>query len=107
MQRVLILALCVLLLPGCLASAGVRVGNTGPSATQPSVGPGGTFYSSGVSLRVSDGPVLGGIVGVGVLGALFGWGEQRRAPELDASRPVREQNCSKPFETSGANLRCK
>lgn len=106
MKRRVLLAVCVLLLPGCLASLGVQVGNTGVSATQPSVGPGGSFSSSSVNARVSDGPAFGTIIGVGVLGVLFGR-ERRAAPELDATRPVHEQDCTKAVENPGANLRCR
>ncbi len=106
MKRVLLLAACAAFLPGCLASFGMQVGNVGAPATQPSVGPGGSFSSGGVSARISDGPALGALIGVGVLGALFG-GEQRRPPELDASRRVHEQDCTKAVEDLSANLRCK
>ncbi len=106
MKRVLLLAACAAFLPGCLASFGMQVGNLGAPATQPSVGPGGSFSSGGVGARISDGPALGALIGVGVLGALFG-GEQRRPPGLDASRRVHEQDCTKAVEDLSANLRCK
>jgi hypothetical protein len=106
MKRVLLLAACAAFLPGCLASFGLQVGNTGVPATQPSVGPGGSFSTGGVSARISDGPALGALIGVGVLSALFG-GEQRRPPELDASRRVHEQDCTKVLEDPSANLRCR
>ena len=106
MRRVLLLAACAAFLPGCLASFGLQIGNTGVSATQPSVGPGGSFSASGVNARYSDGPALGAVIGVGVLGALFGGGHGR-PPELDASRTVREQDCTRAVEDPGANLRCR
>lgn len=106
MKRVLLLVACAAFLPGCLASFGMQVGNVGAPATQPSVGPGGSFSSGGVSARISDGPALGALIGVGVLSALFG-GEQRRPPELDASRRVHEQDCTKAVEEPEANLRCR
>jgi hypothetical protein len=42
------LALAVTALCGCNASLGLQVGSTGRSATAPTVGPGGSFASSGV-----------------------------------------------------------
>lgn len=111
MRRFLLLAACVLLLPGCLATFGLQVGNTGVPSTQPSVGPGGSFSSSSVNARFSDAPAYGSILGVGILGVLFGEerrkGAQRTPPELDASRPVHEQDCSKALENASANLRCR
>ncbi len=116
MKRFLLLAACVAALPGCLASFGMQVGNVGAPATQPSVGPGGSFSSGGAGVRISDGPALGALIGVGVLGALFGearggaerGGEVRGSPpEMDASRRVHEQDCTKAIEDPTANLRCR
>lgn len=106
MKRCVLLAVCVPLLSGCLASFGLQIGNTGAPSTQPSVGPGGSISSSSVNVRVSDGPAFGTILGVGVLGVVFG-SEQRKPPELDPSRPVHEQDCTKAPENTGANLRCR
>ena len=33
--------------------------------------------------------------------------ENKKPAELDPNRPVREQDCRKPIEDSGGNLRCK
>ena len=111
MKRLLILALVVALVPGCLASLGLQIGNTSAPATQPTVGPGGSISSSNVNLRVTDGSSIAGpawaaLVGTGVLGVLFG-GKERRAPELDASRAVHAQDCTRPLENPAANLRCR
>jgi hypothetical protein len=36
------------------------------------------------------------------------WSEQARpAPRLAADRPVHEQDCTKPLESAGANLKCR
>ena len=108
MKRVLILAATVLL-AGCAANLGFQVGNTGKSATQPSVGPGGAFSSSAVNARFGEGGNFGAILGVGILGTLFGR-EQREArmpPELDSSRRVNEQDCRKPVESGSGNLSCR
>lgn len=110
MKRIFILALCVTLLPGCLATLGLSSGNTLPSATQPSVGPGGSFSSGGVSARVSEGPVAGALLGVGILSYLFGRGERedlRPVPPLDPHRNVNLQDCTQAITNPGANLRCR
>lgn len=108
MKRVLPLLVCLSMLPGCLASIGVQVGNTSAPATQPSVGPRGSISSSagGISAHVSDGSTLGALIGIGVLGAMFG-GDRRSPPELDPSRRVHTQDCTRPLEVPEANLRCQ
>lgn len=110
MKRVLILSATVLL-AGCAANLGFQVGNTGKSATQPSVGPGGAFSSSAVNARFGEGGNFGAILGVGILGTLFGRDERaaegRIPPGLDSARRVNEQDCSKAVENPSANLRCK
>lgn len=110
MKRILLVVLCATLLPGCLATLGVSSGNTLPSATQPSVGPGGSFSSGGVSARVSEGPVAGALLGVGILSYLFGRGERaemRPTPELDPNRTVNLQDCTQAITNPTANLRCR
>ncbi len=112
MKRVLIIAVCVTLLPGCLASIGIQGGNAGvvAPATQPSVGPGGSFSSSGVSARFSDGSSGAGLFGAGILGFLFGRGDRadaRRVPDLDPNRTVNQQDCRQAIADPAANLRCR
>ena len=107
MKRLAILL--VLLLAGCAANLGFQFGNSGKSATAPSVGPGGSFSSGGVNARFSDGSGFGSILGVGAIGALFGRDqrgmEARTPPELDSTRRVNEQDCTRPIDNP-ANLRC-
>jgi hypothetical protein len=107
MKRLAILL--VLLLAGCAANLGFQFGNSGKSATSPSVGPGGSFSSGGANGRFSDGTGSGSLFGVGVLGVLFGRDqrgtEARTPPELDTTRRVNEQDCTKPVDNP-ANLRC-
>ena len=105
MKRLVILAVVVALLPGCAANLGIAVGNTGKSATQPSVGPGGSFSGAGVGAQLSDVPGFAALLGAGVMSVLFGGGERRREAEPDTTRRVNEQDCRKPVDTS-ANLRC-
>ena len=103
MKRFFVLSMCVLLLTGCAANLGFQFGNSGKSATAPSVGPGGSFSSGGVAARFGDSPGWGSILGIGALGALFGRDqrgmEARTPPGLDSSRPVNEQDCRRPVET--------
>lgn len=110
MTRLLILAFSVVLLQGCSTNLGFQFGNAGKSATQSSVGPGGGFSSGGVNARFSDGGGFGTLLGVGLLGALFGRdqrGAERAPPELDSSRRVNEQDCGMPIQNASANLRCR
>ena len=106
MKRLILLAAAMVSLQGCIADLGFRYGNTTPSATQPSVGPGASISGGGVMARVSDGPAFGAVIGVGILSVIFGVA-QPKAPELDQSRPVQEQDCTKPIENPQANLRCR
>jgi hypothetical protein len=108
MQRrlILILAAIALLLQGCSTNLGFQFGSTGKSATVPSVGPGSSFSSGGVNARFSDG---GSLLGVGILGALFGREphDARTPPELDSSRRVNEQDCGQAIVNPSVNLRCR
>ena len=106
MKRLILLAAAIAFLPGCITDLGLRYGNTTPSATQPSVGPGASISGGGVSARVSDGPAFGAVIGAGILSVIFG-GAPRKPPELDQSRAVQEQDCTRPIENPGANLRCR
>src|SRR3954471_20463121 len=96
------LRLAVLLggpLQACAADLGFKVGSTGTPATQPSVGPGSSFSSAGVSARFSDVGSIAAVVGAAILGTLFGRdtrGLDSRPPELDSSRRINEQDCTKP-----------
>lgn len=99
-----------LLLQGCAADLGFRVGSTGTSATQPSVGPGSSFSSGGMSARFSDGGAFATAIGAAILGALFGRDAReagtRVPPALDPDRRVNEQDCTEPPRDT-ANLRCR
>lgn len=106
MKRLLSYAACVFVLSGCVTSLGVRVGNTGAPATQPSVGPGASTGSAGISAHISDASTLGAIIGIGVISAMFG-GDRSAPAELDPARKVHEQDCTRPLEVPEANLRCR
>ena len=111
MKRFLILAVAVALLPGCAANFGFQFGSTGKSATQPTVGPGGSFSSGGVIARFGEAANSGSLLGVGLLGFLFGGepraNDERTPPALDSNRLVNEQDCGKILENPSANLRCR
>ena len=63
--------------------------------------------------RGSAGPTSGGTMagtphgGGGGSSMRGGMGELRPAPPMDPARKVTEQDCSKPVDPQGANLRCK
>lgn len=89
MTRTLVLALA-LLAASCGGSSNVQV-------------------STGGTVRAQGSSTFGGVLTVGVLGAMV-YSESHntsRAPELDASRRVLEADCSKPIEDWSANLRCR
>ncbi|MBI1943881.1 MAG: hypothetical protein HYS35_09460 [Betaproteobacteria bacterium] len=65
--------------------------------------------SSGGTVAVQGRSTFGGVLAVGVLGAMV-YSESHNtslAPQLDASRRVLEQDCTKPIEDWSANLRCR
>ena len=106
MKRLTLIAAVVALLPGCIADLGFRYGNTTPSSTQPSVGPGGSMTSGGVNVRAGDSTGFGAVIGAGVLGVIL-QGTPAKQPELEPARQVQEQDCTRPPENSAANLRCR
>ncbi len=112
----LLLAAAVALLCGCNANLGLQIGATGKSATAPTVGPGGSFSSSGVGVQLSERASFGSILGVVGLGWLVGrqsggrdlrMDETRSPPLLDTNRKVNEQDCSQAVIDASANLRCR
>ncbi len=110
MKRILALAAFGTLLAGCNASVGLQIGNVGRSATQPTVGPGGSLSSSAVNVRFGDIPGAGSFLGAIGLGWLLGSdprSDTQRTPPLDESRQVNEQDCSHAVQNPAANLRCR
>lgn len=77
------------------------------SHTQVAVGAGsasGTY----LGIDVQSGSAAGAIIAIGVMGAIYGSGDApAKPPPLAEGRTVREQDCTKPLEDPGANLRCR
>ncbi len=57
-------------------------------------------------MQTSSGAAV--LIGLGLAaGAIHGGERPERPPELDPARTVREQDCTRPLEDPGANLRCR
>lgn len=95
-----IIALLLVLLPGCGAHTGLGV----------STGAGGPAPQAAASFQMHPGPALGTLIGLGFLATIVR-GESdhadRAAPPLDPQRRIREQDCGKPIDDDSANLRCR
>jgi len=107
--------LLAILLAGCSANTNVRFG-TGAT----SVPPGTAVASSSIGAQVTYGSAAATLIGIAILAAAWHASESDRygvdrldpfAPvgrgQLDASRRVYEQDCTRPIEDWSANLKCK
>lgn len=107
--------ICIAALAGCSAQANVRLG-TGV-ATVPA---GTSVTSSSVGAQVQSGSATGALIAIGILAAAWhgsesdGFGARDRMdafrgplPQLDETRSVNEQDCTRPIENWSANLKCK
>ena len=107
------MALLCALLAGCSSQANVRAGFSGGGSAQAG------SASSQVSAQIGSGSILGTLLAVGILAAVW-YGEERErygpgafpggsapVPPLDESRRVNQQDCTRPIEDRAANLRCK
>jgi hypothetical protein len=87
----------VLLLAGCASHSHVHIGAVGASGS--------------VSVHTDVAGALALLVGTAVIAnTLSGTNSEtssRYVPELDASRRVSEQDCSKPIDFTRGNIRCK
>lgn len=93
-MRRLIILLCALA-AGCASHTQVAVGAGSVSGTY-------------LGLDVQSGSAAGAIIAIGALGAMYGSGETgAKPPALLEGRTVREQDCTRPLEDPGANLRCR
>ncbi len=95
-----IVLLLALLLAGCHAHTGVGVATGTP----------GMVPEASASVHVHAGPAIGTLIGIGIIAASIRDERAypgRAVPELDPTRRVQEQDCSKPIEDPSANLRCR
>ena len=109
--------LCIAALAGCSAQANVRIGTGAPN-----VAPGTSVTTSSVGAPVQSGSAAGTLLAIGILAAAwygsdsdgYGAGDRMnltggggRIPQLDDTRSVNEQDCTRPIENWSANLKCK
>jgi len=110
--------LLAILLAGCSANANVRFG-TGATT----VPPGTAVASSSIGAQVQYGSAAATLIGIAILAAAWHASESNAvrdhldpfAPasrgalglQLDESRRVYEQDCTRPIEDWSANLKCK
>ena len=96
------------LLAGCGGQSNVQVNSSGAPASG---------ISNGSSVNIQGRSTVGALLAIGlIVGVSYddGRGMPRSAhvpylvhvPELDASRRVLEQDCTRPIEDWSANLRC-
>jgi hypothetical protein len=108
-------ALLCALLTACSSQANVRAGFSGGAGGSA----GTTSTGSQVSAYSQSGSVLGPLLAIGILAAAWYGGDAERhafgvfpggsgpVPPLDESRRVNVQDCTRPIEDAGANLRCR
>ncbi len=109
-----------LLVAGCGGHSNVRMSSGGPP-------PGGASAGGSVSINSQPRSAIGTLIVIGAAVGIYhgsestagGYGMRYRAnpfdaiqptlpaPQLDASRSVHEQDCSKPIENWSANLKCR
>jgi len=93
---------------------------TGGAQTLGSVPAVGTRVTSGfINVSIASASAAAAIAGIAVVGFVLhglpddawaasqGYGLFRPAPVLAEDRAISEQDCSKPIEHTGGNLRCK
>jgi hypothetical protein len=91
-----------ILAAGCGGQSNVRFASSG----SPSTG-----VSSGGSVNVQGTSTLGALFAIMLLSGASYRSDQgappQRAPELDPSRRVAEQDCTRPIQDGSANLKCR
>lgn len=104
MRRAAFLA-CLLALAGCQSTLQLDSPRGTPQATP------GTRYSGGaLDMRATSGSVAGALIGLGLIAVTIHGGTPDRSsatPALDPARSISEQDCTRPLEPSGGNLRCR
>lgn len=118
-MRAIALPLVAALLTGCAAQSYTDISVGARAVTAVPVGT--TAYTSYVNVSAASSSAAGALTMIALLGFfLHGYQDldaqhyerrglffERSAPELAADRLIHEQDCSKPIENPGANLRCK
>jgi len=98
--------LCVILLAGCASDLHLR----SAAATRAVPGPGAVNAGGAIEIRSASSSIAGVLVGLGIL-ALVVQGEPPFAAQetyaLDPGRSVSEQDCTRPLQEAGGNLRCR
>jgi hypothetical protein len=99
-----IVPLCILL-AGCSAHTQVQYA-TGSVGAVP---PGTSMTQSSVQLNVQGGSAAVALIGLGIIAVgMYDTERYRSQPaELSPARLISEQDCTKPFDYSLGNLRCK
>jgi hypothetical protein len=101
MKHVAAALLCSCALGTVAAAGGKGAGKTGKSGPLLGAAP-AAAPAPGASVRAGGSAALGaGAVAAGL------YAHPRAAPPLDPKREVSEQDCTKPVDLTGGNLKCK
>jgi len=104
MRRAMMLA-CLLTLGGCQST--LRLDS--PRGT-PQAAPGTQYVGGALDVRSASGSVAGALIGLGLIAVTIHGGAPDRpsaAPEPDPRRSISDQDCTRPIELTGGNLRCR
>jgi hypothetical protein len=118
MARCFLVTIACALIAGCSSSGNVRVGLSGNTG---GVAPGTASAGASLTAQIASATVAGTLITVGMLAAAWHGAEADRLagrygsefapnaplPPLDGSRRVNEQDCTRPIEDGGANLKCR
>lgn len=102
-MRIVLAAACVLALAGCHSTIQLNAARGLPQAGTSSTG-------GSLDARTSSASFAAVLIGLGLVSATVHGGAPESpaaAPELDPRRTVSEQDCTRPLDLSGGNLRCK
>lgn len=102
--------LCAICLAGCASDLHLRTA----AATRSVPNPGGVNAGGAIEIRSASSSIAGVLVGLGIF-ALVVQGERPFATQdaghetyaLDPTRSVSEQDCTRPLQEAGGNLRCR
>ncbi|MGE0874906.1 MAG: hypothetical protein AB7O31_09570 [Burkholderiales bacterium] len=98
--------LCAICLAGCASDLHLRTA----AATRAVPNPGGVNAGGAIEIRSASSSVAGVLVALGIF-ALVVQDESPTATQatyaLDPARSVSEQDCTRPLQEAGGNLRCR